>query len=562
MQTTSRTYEVELDNAFGLVNGSEVRIAGVKGGTVKELDINEAKRALITVEVGQEFGEFKEDANCSAEPQSLIAEYFLDCQPGVSPTPLEGPVPVEQTTTTVPNDLVNNTLREPFKRGLQLLINEFGTALTGNAENLNAAILRGAPALRELKQVTDVLANQNTTIAELNANSDQIISRLTERREDVVRFIDEAEDTARISATRRAALSEQFKLLPEFLAELRPTMEQLGNVASEQEPLLTDLHRSAKKLTTFSRLLPPFNDATSVSLDGLGDAAEVGERALTRGRDEINQLRVSTQNAYPAADILTQFLDSLGSPRNAVEEDERARFDLRDIPGEADRRVALLNNKTGGGVTEPGYSGLEGLLNYVYYQTGALNQFDQIGHLLHFILMEVETSPCAGFNPGPTYPGGGTDPKTAPDCVAILGDNQPGVTPAQGVGNEEPTTGLSRYDNSVCPMGSTEPLICDPNISLDGGSPRRVGGTGGAEAPPAPPAEDAVPPEVLKDIQEGKPLDKPLEDILGIPTEQQSLLGGVDQVLQQLGLAPQSNSGAAGSSGGTASNLLNFLFGP
>jgi ABC-type transporter Mla subunit MlaD len=547
---STRTYEVELDNAFGLVNGSEVRVAGVKAGTVKSLDVNADKKAVITVEVDSKFGEFKSDATCSSEPQSLIAEYFLDCQPGQSSQPLQGPVPVAQTTGTVPNDLVQNILREPYKRGLQLLINEFGTALTGNAENLNAAILRGAPALRQLKTTLDILGAQNKTIADLNFNSDTIVAQLNNRREDVVNFIKEAGKTASISAERRAALGETFKLLPDFLAELQPTMRQLGNVAEQGKPLLTDLHKSSHRLTVFSQLLPPFNNATAPALTTLGSAAQVGTTALIKGQDEINQLRASTTNASSAADLVNQFFDSLSNPQNIVEEDRRARADLSLQPGEADRRINLLNQKTGGGVTEPGYTGMEGLLNYVYYQTGALNQFDQIGHLLHFALYDVQTSPCASFNAGPTYPNGGTDPKTADHCVAVLGDNQPGI------GQNGPTGGLPRYDNSVCPQGSTDLSICDPAISTHGGT-RKVatGSVGNANASIPPAAQQLLTPQVVKDIQDGKPVPKPLQQLLGSSGTQQ-----LEQTIQQLTGGGSTTSGASPDRA-TATDLLNFLFG-
>ena len=221
--TTSSTYQAELFNAFGLVEGSELRVAGVKAGTVTDLDITAEKTALVSFEVGPEFPEFKADASCSSEPQSLIAEYFLDCQPGqLATSRSRGRSTPPRNQTTVQNDLVQNTLREPFKRRLQLIINEFGTALAGNAENLNAAIRAGAPALRELRKVLKILGRQNTIIAELNANSDAIFARLTDRREDVVRFIDEAEDTARISAERREDLARDFDLLDDFLFELQP----------------------------------------------------------------------------------------------------------------------------------------------------------------------------------------------------------------------------------------------------------------------------------------------------------------------------------------------------
>ena len=44
-------------NAFGIVEGSDVRIAGVNAGTVTGLDINAAKRAVVTVELSGELGE-------------------------------------------------------------------------------------------------------------------------------------------------------------------------------------------------------------------------------------------------------------------------------------------------------------------------------------------------------------------------------------------------------------------------------------------------------------------------------------------------------------------------
>jgi hypothetical protein len=460
-------------------------------------------------------------------------------------------VPVAQTTITVPNDLVQNTLREPFNHQLALLINQFGTALTGNAENLNAAILRGAPALRELKKALDVLGSQNTIIRDLNANSDTIIQGLTDRREDVVRFIKEAGDTAEISAERRADLSLDFKRLPDFLAELKPTMFRLGQFATNGTPVLADLHRSAKRLTTFSQLLPPFNDATTPSLVGLGSAAEVGTRALTKGQDEINQLRVSTTNAYGAADQITQFLESLDNPKNAVEEDARARTDLQDQPGEADRRVNLLNQKVGGAVTEPGYTGFEGLLNYVYYQTGALNQFDQIGHLLHFVLFSPGTSPCASYNEGPTYPGGSTNPATAPPCVSVMGDNQPGI------GDPGLTANLNRYDDSVCPSGSADNSICDPTISTHGASKKSSNAAfGNAPTHPGTTPQQALTPQVLHDIQQGKPLPKPLQELLGLPDGSPLLnqaLGAIGANGQQSQTPSQPAPGSDG--------LLNFLFG-
>ena len=121
----------------------------------------------------------------------------------------------------------------PFRERLTLLINEFGTALAGNAENLNDAIRRGAPALtRDARRSSTSWPSQNTIIRDLNANSDLIIGKLNERRAGRRRLHREAREHGAMSAPRaRDDLSQNFALLDDFLAELEPTMVELNDLA-------------------------------------------------------------------------------------------------------------------------------------------------------------------------------------------------------------------------------------------------------------------------------------------------------------------------------------------
>jgi ABC-type transporter Mla subunit MlaD len=588
----SHTYQAELFNAFGLVKGSELRIAGAKAGTITGLDITAQKTALVSFEVDSGFPEFKSDASCSSEPQSLIAEYFLDCQPGSSPQALQGPIPAAANKTTVQPDLAQNTLREPFKNRLQLLINEFGTALDGNAENLNAAIRSGAPALQQLKQVLNILGRQNTTIAELNTNADAIFQQLANRKEDVVHFIDNAGRTAAISAERSSDLSQNFHLLDDFLAELKPTMFELGNLAEQQTPLLTDLHAAAPGLSKLGTNLPKFNSGTEKSLTSLGGAAHVGKTALANSLDEIASLNQASTKAYPAADQVAQFLESISDPKNAVEEDACARYDLREQPGQADQRVQQLNTKLGtnlhgdqtatckwangaqpgpnasGG--NPGYTGMEGLLNYAYVQTNSLNLFDELGHALGITLVSAPGGNNAcGYQTGPSVPAtqGSSgnlnttrDPRNFAECAGILGDKQPGINygtnPSGLFGN------LGRYDPSVCPQGSDELSICNPADPPHNAASLQSATT----APSTTPRQQPVTPEqqkqvdkILKGVDPNKIPDdakKKLHDLLpGVPLDQIPQLPQLPQVPQVPGLNGSSTSGSA------TQDLLNFLLG-
>ena len=124
-------------------------------------------------------------------------------------------------------------------------------------------------------------------------------------------------------------------------------MFQLGQLADAQTPLMTDLHAAAPGLNKLAKNLPPFNNGAQQSLTSLGGAARVGKVALANAKDEIAALDQTSTKAYPAANEVAKFLESIDNPSNAVEEDSCARFDLRQQPGEADRRVQALDQKMG-----------------------------------------------------------------------------------------------------------------------------------------------------------------------------------------------------------------------
>ena len=382
----THTYKLEMYDAFGLVPDAEVKVAGVNAGTITDLDINEDKRALVTIELSGPLAVLGDETECTSEPQSLIAEYFLDCQPAGDALPDGATVP-KLVTQTVQNDLVLNTMRLPYRQRLSLLINEFGTALAGNPENLNQAIRMGAPALQDLHEALKLLAQQNRTIAQLNVDSDQIVGKLEARSADVVRFVEEAGDTAVASAQRRDDLSTDFDLLDDALRELGPTMAELENVARETTPLLADLRGAAPGLNTLAANLPPFARATERSLETLGNASKPGiAGAPARRRRDPGVGRGGGRARHPSP--TRRSCSSTTSPTRA------ARWRSTSAP-----------TRTPGGTTRPpgrpdtrGYTGMEGLLNYFYYFGAALNQYDEVGHFLHFSLYDVFAGPCGRWN--------------------------------------------------------------------------------------------------------------------------------------------------------------------
>jgi len=416
-----KSYKVVFDNAFGLVEGGDFQVGGVTAGTTSDLQVvkreGEPPRAVVTVEVVQAgFGDFRKDATCDIKPQSLIGEYFVDCQPGSSSEKLPegGTIPVEQTTSTIPADLVNNILRRPYRERLRLIITTLGTGLAGRPEDLSEALRRAHPGLRETSRVLDILGDQNQVIKDFIADSDRVVEELEANKRDVARWVVEAGDTAEITATRREELERTFERLPTFLDELRPTMTRLGELADEQTPLLADLQRAAPSLDEFFTRIGPFSEASRPAVRSLGDTSVVARRTFREGSEEVALLRRLAPEAQPTFKPIRQFLETSDDRGRALEDDPRSENGSPPAPDPTAIRP--------GGPT--GFTGLEALWSYFFWQSLSINGYDDISHQLRVAVTETH---CGEIhtefdlsNP--------EDRKEFEECSQWLGPNLPGIT--------------------------------------------------------------------------------------------------------------------------------------
>ena len=392
-------FTVEMDNAFGLIEGGDVKVAGVRAGKITSLEVDrDSYRAIVGIEINaQGYGDLRSDVFCESRPQSLIGEYFLDCLPGTAEGRLEdgARIPVERTGSTVPADLLNNIWRRPTRERFSILIGELGAALAGRGTDLNETIRRANPALRETDKVLAVLAQERETIRDLTATAEDVVTRLAGSREDVSRFVEEARDTARVSGDRQEELRAQFQRFPVFLRELRPTMRLLGETADAQAPALATLTDQSTRLTTFFDTLGPFSEASRPATRTLAGAAEAGRPAVKAGRPRVAELADFAEELPETAANLDITLNHLHDRDFATEQDARA-------PG------------------GEGYTGFEAVLSYIFNQSQATNVFDDNSYLLK--VSAFLDNNCAQYADAAAA----RDPKKQ-YCRAILGPNQPGI---------------------------------------------------------------------------------------------------------------------------------------
>ena len=407
-----KQYEIVFDNAFGLAEGGDFKIAGVRAGETTSFEIVGRRRplALVNARVTQPgFADLREDARCEIRPQSFIGEYFVDCQPGTSRRRLPdgGRVPVEQTSSTIPLDLVNNILRRPYSERLRIIIAELGAGLAGRPGDLNEVLRRAHPGLRETNEVLRVLGRQTGTIKRFIRDGDRVIGELARRRREVSRFVREAGRTAEISASRREDLALTFERLPGFLEELVPYMGRLDELATAQISLLRDLQAASRDLDTFLIRLRPFARTGTPALTALGDASRVGTRAVKATNAEIDELRRLAADAPTLAKPLRQLLQTIDDRRRAVEPDPRAA--ATDPPAPDKTHIS----------GQGGFTGMEAIWNYFYWQALATNSFDSISHILR---LNVLVGDCGSY----TVTREGNE-ELFEQCNQWLGPYQPGV---------------------------------------------------------------------------------------------------------------------------------------
>ena len=69
-------------NAFSVIPGEDVKIAGVKVGKIESLDVTPDQKAAVVFTITRPgFDDFRTDAECTIRPQSLIGEKFVECTP-------------------------------------------------------------------------------------------------------------------------------------------------------------------------------------------------------------------------------------------------------------------------------------------------------------------------------------------------------------------------------------------------------------------------------------------------------------------------------------------------
>ncbi len=383
------------DNGGFMVKGEQVRVAGANVGEIESVGVTlpgeidsyengkpraQSGKAVIVMKITDPgFQDFRSDASCLIRPQSLIGEKFVDCRPTVPRAPGSPPapplkqisegepgagqylLPLENNSTSVDPDLINDINKLPYAQRFRLIFNELGAGLAARGADIEAAVKRANPALRDVDRLIGILNDQRDQLTQLAADSEQILEPLSRERAHFAGFISNSGAAAQASAERGADLEASLRKFPAFLREFRLTMGSLQTFSDAATPVFADLGKAAPSFTETTRLLTPFSAASTVALKSLGSAGEEAGPTLRAADPVVRKARdLARSGAEPTTD-LAKFLSSTRETK-----------------------------------------GFDGLVDLIYNTTAASNGFDQYGHFTRLLVTltncleyELEASGCS-----------------------------------------------------------------------------------------------------------------------------------------------------------------------
>ncbi|MBO0767182.1 MAG: hypothetical protein J2O48_00720 [Solirubrobacterales bacterium] len=362
----SYKFDVIFDNGRALIAGETVKIAGAVAGTVSNVSVTPDEKAKVEGTITNRF-QFHTDASCLLRPEGLIAEDYLECDPGSPNKPLlaskngQPPtVPVSQTKEPVQLQDLFDIFNVPTSERFQALINELGISTAGTGDQLNSILRRANPTLQLADNVIGILNSQTSQLSTAINATDQIARTGVNRTAAVHNFVTQANGLLRLTNSHTGSMEQSINKLPGLLASARPALNDLNTVAVDGTPLLSSIRQATPALNKVSNDIVPFTKLAEPNLASLAGT--------------IDQAIPDATAARPLVHTVTHYLNVSATPT--------AQF------------ASMMQNMLQHGVSE-------NFLSILYYISGALSKYDSHGHMLSGLLENPNNGDCVTYSRQP-----------------------------------------------------------------------------------------------------------------------------------------------------------------
>lgn len=184
----TRHYKAVFSDATGVVKGDDVRVAGVKVGTVQGVDIVDRTQALVTFDL-DESTRISEATQATIRYRNLVGQRYISLSEGIGDAdPLDegATIPVGQTTPALDLTVLFNGFKPLFQALSPSDINQLSYEIVQVFQG-EGGTLEGL--LAHTASVTTTLAERDQVIGDLIDNLNEVLDNLGDRDEQLSRLI-------------------------------------------------------------------------------------------------------------------------------------------------------------------------------------------------------------------------------------------------------------------------------------------------------------------------------------------------------------------------------------
>jgi phospholipid/cholesterol/gamma-HCH transport system substrate-binding protein len=184
----TRAYKAEFVNATGVVPGDDIRVAGVKVGVVKDIEIVDRTRALVSFTVDEDTavtgGTF-----ATIRYRNLVGQRYIALTQEIGDTgrlPDEATIPVDRTKPALDLTVLFNGFKPLFQALSPTDINKLSYEIVQVFQG-ESGTLEGL--LQHTASVTSTLADRDQVIGDLIVNLNEVLDHVGDRDEQLSRLI-------------------------------------------------------------------------------------------------------------------------------------------------------------------------------------------------------------------------------------------------------------------------------------------------------------------------------------------------------------------------------------
>lgn len=346
---TSDGYRVsfESDDVDNLVYDSDVMVAGVRVGKIRQLDA-EGGTAKVLIQIDEDAAmPLHEGAKIRLRSKTMIEETYVEIVDGDGAELADGAsLPAEAVIPSVQLDDLLATLDEDTRADLSTSLQSLGASTEQTGAQLQQTMTGLGNLGREGHDVLDALEAQSQDLQRLVSTSSRVLTALDSGQGRIVDLVEQAGLLTSSTASQRADIEATIRALPGVLSTAEKATTQLSVLAEDLRPVTKGINGAAPALTRALAHLPATTRDLRGLLPSLDATLDKAPATLERVPDVAKQLvRIIPTTRAALADVnpMLAFMKPYGPDLAAFIANWSAMLGSSDVNGHYLRIFPVLN---------------------------------------------------------------------------------------------------------------------------------------------------------------------------------------------------------------------------